>query len=46
MTCFQSIYFDDKPQQGRIIDLFPAINPAHDIALFFIHGVLSGLCGP
>lgn len=38
MTCFQSIYFDHKPQTGRIIDLFPAPNPAHDIALFFIHG--------
>ncbi len=38
MTPFQSIYFDSKPQEGRIIDLFSAFNPSQDIALFFIHG--------
>jgi acetyl esterase/lipase len=38
MIPFQSIYFDDAPQEGRILDIFAAENPSHDVALFFVHG--------
>ncbi len=40
MFTFHSIYFDDQPQAGRVLDLFEADAdaPARDIALFFVHG--------
>lgn len=38
MTPFQSIYFDDSPIEGRILDIFEAQNPSQEVALFFIHG--------
>lgn len=38
MAPFTSIYFDDRPRKGRIIDIFPAAEPRHKTALFFIHG--------
>lgn len=38
MFSFRSIYFDDKPRTGRIIDIFDAPDPSQNVALFFIHG--------
>lgn len=38
MFSFQSLYFDDTPRAGRILDIFRAPKAAHDIALFFVHG--------
>lgn len=38
MTPFQSIYFDDTPREGRIVDIFEAPEPTQKVALFFVHG--------
>jgi acetyl esterase/lipase len=38
MISFQSLYFDDTPRDGRIIDIFEAQNPTQNVALFFVHG--------
>jgi acetyl esterase/lipase len=38
MISFQSIYFDDAPIEGRIVDIFEAQQSSQQVALFFIHG--------
>lgn len=41
MFSFRSLYFDQKPVQGRALDFFDASTPEGDIqelSLFFIHG--------
>ncbi len=38
MWNFRSIYFDETPVPGRIVDIFEAEGEKKDIALFFIHG--------
>jgi len=38
MISFQSIYFDDAPREGRIVDIFEAAESTQNIALFFVHG--------
>jgi acetyl esterase/lipase len=38
MTPFQSIYFDETPINGRIVDIFEAQKPSQKVALFFVHG--------
>jgi acetyl esterase/lipase len=35
---FRSLYFDDAPRAGRILDIFDAPQPSQKIALFFVHG--------
>jgi len=35
---FRSIYFDDPPMPGRVLDIFPADGTAQDLAFFFVHG--------
>jgi acetyl esterase/lipase len=35
---FRSIYFDDAPRTGRILDIFHAPDPTQEVALFFVHG--------
>jgi acetyl esterase/lipase len=38
MIPFQSIYFDETPIEGRIVDIFEALKPSQKVALFFVHG--------
>lgn len=38
MISFRSLYFDDVPREGRILDIFEAPEPSREIALFFVHG--------
>lgn len=38
MNSFRSIYFDDAPREGRIVDFFDAHTPSREVALFFVHG--------
>jgi acetyl esterase/lipase len=35
---FRSLYFDDAPREGRVLDVFEASQPSRKVALFFIHG--------
>jgi acetyl esterase/lipase len=38
MIPFKSIYFDEEPREGRILDIFEAADSAREIAFFFVHG--------
>jgi acetyl esterase/lipase len=35
---FTSIYFDDTPIEGRVLDIFHPAKVTRDLALFFVHG--------
>jgi len=38
MIPFRSLYFDNSVVAGRILDVFQARVPVHEVALFFVHG--------
>jgi acetyl esterase/lipase len=38
MFPFKSIYFDNEPCEGQILDIFEAPHPTREIAFFFVHG--------
>jgi hypothetical protein len=38
MIPFKSIYFDDEPREGRILDIFEAADPTRQTAFFFVYG--------
>lgn len=38
MISFKSIYFDNEPHEGRVLDIFDAHHSTREIAFFFVHG--------